>query len=733
MHRLGASHGGAVRCGSTASLASSAAAAALSATRRRCSAASTLGRQRRHHPPLRAAAASRPDAPPPRLADAAAAVESLRALALRASSDEFADDIAAAHPSLRASATNLAHYLAVRRVDQRALQMQLQALGVSSLGNMEMNVLPHLDAVLRALRTMAGTEPPLPEGAAAAAAARAAKLPALLQHHATAVLGAAPRLGTRVMVTLPAAAATDASLVDGYLRSGMSLARINCAHDSPAAWRRMAAHVRAAEARQGRRALLTFDLAGPKMRVGAIEPGPAVARAKPARDALGRAVAAACVVLYPSSSPPPDVSDVAAAARGGACAAVEGSTGVTLLPLDGAEELLARARVGDALHVRADARGRRRVFRIALARPWRYVVACCDATTYFIPGTRLDLRPRRRRRSVASAAVGAALPRERGALRLSVGDTLRVRRGGGVARAVPGGATLFLQVPRLFACVAPGQRLLLDDGRLAGVVVADVAQGAEGAEGAAEGAACDAFTVRLTHAAAPPGRGARLREAAGVNAPDSQLDAPAMDDDDRAALAHVLPLRPDAISLSFVQRPEDVRAAHAALRRHPHAALILKIETAAAFARLPELLFAGMQRPGLALMLARGDLGPEVGWARLSEVQEEVMMLAEASHTPLVYATQVLESMVRTGVPSRAEVTDAGAGARAEATMLNKGPFVERAMALLQDICTRLAGHQHKRMHLLRRLRCAADAAAAGEQPCGGGAAAADSRSDEAS
>ena len=86
------------------------------------------------------------------------------------------------------------------------------------------------------------------------------------------------------------------------------------------------------------------------------------------------------------------------------------------------------------------------------------------------------------------------------------------------------------------------------------------------------------------------------------------------------------------------------------------------------------------------------------------------MMLAEAAHVPLVYATQVLESMIRTGVPSRAEVTDAASAARAEATMLNTGPFVERSMALLQDICTRLAGHQHKRMHLLRRLRCAAGA-----------------------
>ena len=180
--------------------------------------------------------------------DATAAVESLRSLAL-ASAEEHAPAIAAAHVSLRASATNLAHYLAVRRADQRSLQMELQALGVSSLGNMEMSVLPHLDAVLCALKAMAGAKPP--------PVARA-KLSTLLHHHATASLGPAPQLGTRVMVTLPTEAATDASLADGYLRAGMTLARINCAHDSPAEWQRMAAHVRAAEARQGRRVLL-FD------------------------------------------------------------------------------------------------------------------------------------------------------------------------------------------------------------------------------------------------------------------------------------------------------------------------------------------------------------------------------------------------------------------------------------------------------------------------------------------
>jgi pyruvate kinase len=68
-------------------------------------------------------------------------------------------------------------------------------------------------------------------------------------------------------------------------------------------------------------------------------------------------------------------------------------------------------------------------------------------------------------------------------------------------------------------------------------------------------------------------------------------------------------------------------------------------------------------------MVARGDLAVEVGWARLSEVQEEMLWLCEAAHAPVVWATQVLDTMARTGAPSRSEVTDAAMAGRAEAVV----------------------------------------------------------------
>ena len=139
-----------------------------------------------------------------------------------------------------------------------------------------------------------------------------------------------------------------------------------------------------------------------------------------------------------------------------------------------------------------------------------------------------------------------------------------------------------------------------------------------------------------------------------------------------------------------MRRPEDVRAA--APRRStgsaaPDIGVVLKIETSAGFENLPRLLLEGLRRPPLAVMIARGDLAVEVGFERLAELQEEILWLCEACHVPAIWATQVLDTLARTGVPSRAEVTDAAASVAAECVMLNKGPFVDEAVRVLATSC----------------------------------------------
>ena len=132
--------------------------------------------------------------------------------------------------------------------------------------------------------------------------------------------------------------------------------------------------------------------------------------------------------------------------------------------------------------------------------------------------------------------------------------------------------------------------------------------------------------------------------------------------------------------------------------------ILLKIETQHGREQLPRLLLAAMRTAPVGVMIARGDLAVECGYERLAEVQEEILWLCEAAHVPVVWATQVLESLAKTGTPSRAEITDAAMGERAECVMLNKGPYILEAVTALDDILRRMQEHQHKKSAMLRRL-----------------------------
>ncbi len=122
----------------------------------------------------------------------------------------------------------------------------------------------------------------------------------------------------------------------------------------------------------------------------------------------------------------------------------------------------------------------------------------------------------------------------------------------------------------------------------------------------------------------------------------------------------------------------------------------MKIETPLAVRNLPRLIIQGIATGPVAVMIARGDLAVEIVFARLSEIQEEIMWLCEAAHVPVIWATQVLDSLVSDGMPSRAEATDAAMAQRAECVMLNKGPFLAEGIRFLADILLRMDRHHAK-------------------------------------
>jgi len=181
-----------------------------------------------------------------------------------------------------------------------------------------------------------------------------------------------------------------------------------------------------------------------------------------------------------------------------------------------------------------------------------------------------------------------------------------------------------------------------------------------------------------------------------------------MTDKDRRDLDFVA-THADIVGLSFVRRPEDVLELldELAARDKSRLGIILKIESRPGFEALPLIMIAALRHHPVGIMVARGDLAIEVGFERLAEIQEEILWLSEAAHIPVVWATQVLESLAKTGIPSRAEVTDAAMGVRAECVMLNKGEHIVDAVRFLDHILHRMQAHHSKKRSMLRRLNVA--------------------------
>ncbi|MCH5645510.1 pyruvate kinase [Gordonia sp. ABSL49_1] len=563
------------------------------------------------------------------------------------------DAIAGVHPSHRASAANIIHYCALRAHDLRDLQLELSAEGLSSLGRMESGVMRNLDAVIRILDDVLGRSEPADDATADAPEPG----PGPLAENAVALLGPSP-VGrpTRIMVTMPSDAALDTALTVECAAAGMDLARINCAHDDPVAWRSMAAHVHAARAD----ARVAMDLAGPKLRTGPIAPGPQVLKVRPTRNLLGE-------VLVPArfwAGEAPIRSEVLDAA-----------------PVGDARWLAGRS-IGEEVRL-IDARGRRRDLRV-LEIASNGVLLGTDRTMYLTPGLRL-------RASDRSTAKIGSLPAVAQALRVHTGDSIALTAD--LTPVIPsddGRHRIGCTLPEVFSAVRPGDRVYFDDGKIEGVVAA-VSSG--------EVPEVDVEVVR-----AAPG-GSKLREAKGINLPDTELPTAALTDDDIAALRTVVEIA-DLVNLSFVRSAGDVADMQRRLGElgATDLGLVVKIETMACFKRLPAILLQLLRTRRVGVMIARGDLAVEAGFERLAEVQEEILWLCEAAHVPVIWATEVLDNLADSGLPTRAEITDAAAGNRAECVMLNKGPHIVEAIESLNRILSRMTRHLDKKRPLLGRL-----------------------------
>ena len=579
------------------------------------------------------------------------------------------------HSNYYESARNLLHYLALRRRDLRPLQFRLASLGLSSLGRAESHVLATVDAILEILHRL--TRRPRRQSTPESKAIDFTDGKRLLTEHTEALLGPAPpERRVRIMVTIPTEAADEYTIIHNLLRQGMNCMRINCAHDDAKTWLRMIENLRRAEKALGKPCRVVMDLAGPKLRTGPLEPGPAVLRIRPHRDVYGRVTAPARIWLTSENSPqlPPSPAS--------ACLSLPA---MWLSGMSAGEDITF-----------TDARHAKRAFKI-LDVTSRGVWAELNKTAYLIPGTSLRHECVFIKEDAQKTMVGAVPPVEN-AICLQQGEILILTRDLKPGRpasfdsagAILTPAVIGCTIPEVFDDVRPGEPIWFDDGKIGGII--------EKVEKAW-------VRIRVTQA---PLRGVKLRGDKGINLPESNLRLTALTANDLEDLAFVAQ-HADVVGLSFANSAQDVESLqqHLAQRGIHQPAIMLKIETRRAFENLTDLLFSAMRAPVCGVMIARGDLAVECGFERLAEVQEEILWICEAAHVPVIWATQVLETLAKKGMPSRAEITDAAMGHRAECVMLNKGPHVVSAVRVLDDILRRMQAHQTKKLSMLRELRLA--------------------------
>ncbi|MEI9850462.1 MAG: pyruvate kinase [Sphingomonas sp.] len=215
----------------------------------------------------------------------------------------------------------------------------------------------------------------------------------------------------------------------------------------------------------------------------------------------------------------------------------------------------------------------------------------------------------------------------------------------------------------IFEAVHEGARLLLDDGKLVLRVLSHEHE---------------RITTRIEV-------GGMLSNSKGLNVPDMVLPMAALTDKDRSDLSFAVEQGADWIALSFVQRPEDLMEARRLIGGK--AALLAKIEKPSALARLDEIV---EQCDGV--MVARGDLGVELPPETVPPLQKRIVETARRQGRPVIVATQMLESMIESPSPTRAEVSDVATAVYdgADAIMLSAesaaGKWPVESVAMMNSI-----------------------------------------------
>ena len=575
------------------------------------------------------------------------------------------------------SACNLAHYLAMRQFDLRHLQDRLAQAGLSSLGRAEASVLSTLDSLIDVLKR--ATDKDYLPGEKNPSEYGFNRGQQLLEQHTIELFGPFHEHDehgrAHVMVTLATEASKDYMLVSSLLEKGMTCARINCAHDDPVIWQGMINNIRRAETEMGRPCRILMDLAGHKIRTGPIALGPSIHHIRVQKDRTGKVVTPGYLILTTDSE----------------SSSVDGSLFRVSIPKPLHKKLAPGMSLGFS-----DNQNRQRYLRVEKALSDTEWLVSCGQTAYLVPGCTLTLTMDQQtdNQNVVNEFTLGRFTGEPLDIRVFKNDLLLLTPGnidGKPAeydeQALIHPAQIGCTLSSLIEKLEPGQPVWIDDGKLGAIVEAVTDQGA---------------LLRVTVAKAS---GVRIQSDKGINFPEAEFNLPTLTQKDLTDLDFVC-VHADLVGFSFVETLAEMEQLMSELekRKASELPIIAKIETNRAVKNLPDIILGTIGRHKLGIMIARGDLAVELGSARLAEIQEELLWLCEAAHVPVIWATQVLESIAKKGTRSRPEFTDAAMAVRAECVMLNKGPYILDAIEALVNVMIRMHEHQRKKFSRLRAL-----------------------------
>ncbi|KAL1531978.1 pyruvate kinase [Salvia divinorum] len=573
------------------------------------------------------------------------------------------------HRNYSSSAINLLHYLALKSLDTEQIKEELSSIGLMNLETINTNVLSSLVGCIEMLinsrpESLLGlkvSSEGFPVHQSLVNKNVDLGMTAMVKKASSnrgILLGKLPsQKMAYIMVTVGQEAAENDTHITDLVNSGATIFRINCAHGNPELWSKIIATVKRCSHILEQPCRILMDLAGPKLRTGRLKDGPCVVKISPKRNALGSIIRGAQVWLSPQGAGPPPSH---------LCPDV-------ILQVDG-EEFLSKLEVDDSVRF-TDTRGKQRSLQILSKYPvfsGAGFMAECSKTAYLESGTALYNKEKRKKSSVGFVV---SVPPAEQFVRLRVGDLLILSRDSSGEQdtslcSAVGTHKMTCPCGYLFDSVKPGDPIAFDDGKIWGVI---------------KGNSISEVVVTITHA---DPKGTKLGSEKSINIPQSDIRFEGLTSKDLMDLDFVA-AHADMVGISFIRDVHDIVVLRQELskRKFSKLGVVLKIETQGGFEKLPLLILEAMKSGNpLGVTIARGDLAVECGWEKLADIQEEIMSICSAAHLPVVLATQVLESLVKTGVPTRAEITDAANGRRASCVMLNKGKHITEAVSTLDTI-----------------------------------------------